>query len=171
MAFIFADSGKVNEALEIYQAAVNRFSKGQFEDEMAALRYNFGVLLKEAGKSDEATEQFRIAADCCRGILAKDPTSVDSYVLLGNISAENGDFEEAVKYFQKAVYFKPGDLTNNLDLIQALESQGRLEEAIEVSRQAIEYLLKNGQQQDAAKVQQYLQFLEFKKLQPQKQKK
>lgn len=171
MARIFADSGKVKEALEVYQAAVNRFSKRQFKDEMTTLHYDFGALLKKAGKSDEAMEQFRIAADRCREILAKDPTSIDSYVLLGNISTENGDFEEAVKYFQKAVYFKPGDLTNNFNLVQALESQGRLEEAIEVSRQMIEYLLKNGQQQDAAKVQQYLQFLEFKKSRPQQQKK
>lgn len=168
-ASIFADSGRTAEALEIYQQAVNRFGKGQFADEMPAIHYNFAALLKKVGRSEEAVEQFRLAADGYRNILTQNPESVDSYMHLGNISAENNNFEEAVQHFQKAVDLKPRDFDNNLTLIQAFEVQGRLDAAIEAARKAIEYMSNSGQQQETEKMRQYMKFLEFKKTQPKNQ--
>jgi tetratricopeptide (TPR) repeat protein len=168
-ALIFADSGRTNEALEIYQQAVDRFEKGPFNDEMPAIHYNFAVLLKKVGRSEKAVEQFLLAADGYLNILIKNPRSIDAYMHLGNISAENDNFEEAVKYFQKAVDLTPGDLDNNTTLIQAFVVQGRLDAAIEAARKAIDYMSNSGQQQEAAKMRQYMEYLEFKKAQPKQQ--
>jgi len=168
-ASIFADSGRTAEALEIYQQAVNRLDKGQFYDETPAVHYDFAVLLKKVGRSEEAVEQFHLAADGYRNILTKNPQSVDSYMHLGNISAQNNNFEEAVQHFEKAVDLKPGDFDNNLTLIQAFEVQGRLDAAIEAARKATEYMSNSGQQQEAEKMRQYMKFLEFKKTQPKNQ--
>jgi tetratricopeptide (TPR) repeat protein len=168
-ASIFADSGKVNEALEIYQHAIDRIGKGQFDDQMTAIHYNFAALLKKAGRSEKAAEQFRLAIDGYLNILAKNPQSIDAYMHLGDISAENNNFEDAVKYFQKAVNLKPGDFDNNLTLIQAFEAQGQLDAAIEAAQKAVEYLSSSGQQEKAAKMQQYMDFIEFKKTRPKNQ--
>lgn len=165
IAAIFADSGRVNEALEIYQHAVNHISKGQFNDQMPAIHYNFAVLLKKAGQLEKAAEQFRLAVDGYLNILAQQPQSIDAYMHLGDMSAENGNFEEAVKYFQKAVELDPNNLDNNLTLIQAFEAQGQLDAAIEAARKAVEFLSNSAQQEKAAKIRQYMEFLEFKKTQ------
>ena len=165
-ALIFTDSGRVDEALEIYRNAIEHHDKLQPKSEITTIHYKFAMLLKKAGKPKRAMEELRIAADGYRDILAKDPTSIDSYMHLGNISAENGNFEEAVKYFQKAVDLNPGDLANNLNLIQAMVSQGQSDAAIEASQKATQYMLNNGQKADAAKVQEYMWFLEFKKSKP-----
>ncbi len=164
-ALIFAEKGLTEEALEVYRTAVKRYSQSPFKNEMTAIHYNFGMLLNQAGSSASAKEQFRLTAEGCRNMLAKDPNSVRAYMLLGNISAENGDFQAAVKYFQNAVSLKPGDVDNNITLIQAFEAQGSFNAAIDASKKAIEYMLNNGQQQDAEKIQKYSQFIEFKKSQ------
>jgi len=167
-ALIFADSGRTNEALEIYQQAVNRFDKGQFSNEMPAIHYDFAVLLKKVGRLEKAAEQFQLATDGYRNILAKNPSSTDAYMHLGNISAENNNFEEAVRYFQKAVDLEPGNFDTNVTLMQALEAQGRLDAAIETARKAMDYMSNSGRQQEAAKMRQYMD-LEFKKTQPKNQ--
>jgi len=163
-ARIFADSNRVNEALEIYQHAVNSFDKGYFNDEMkAVIHYNFADVLRKANQPEKAAEQSRLAADRYRNILTKNPQSINAYMHLGDISAENGKFEEAVEYFQKAVDLKPSDYNNTLNLIQALEVQGKFDAAIEAARKAIGYMSNSGQQQESAKMRQYMEFLEFKK--------
>ncbi len=164
-ALIFSNAGMAAEALEVYQEVVKRYQDSPFKDEMTAIHYNFGMLLNQAGRSASAKEQFRLTAEGCRNMLAKDPNSVRAYMLLGNISAENGNFQAAVKYFQNAVSLKPGDVDNNITLIQAFEAQGDFNTAIDASKKAIEYMLNNGQQSDAEKIQKYSQFIEFKKSQ------
>jgi len=169
VASIFVDSGKMNEALETYQHAVNHISKEQVGDQMSAIHYNFAVRLKEAGRLEKAAEQFRLAIDGYLDILSKNPQSIDACMHLGDIFAENGNFKEAVKYFQKAVDLKPGDFNNNLTLIQAFEAQEQLDEAIKAAQKAEEYLSNSNQQEKAAKMRQYIDFLELAKKQPKNQ--
>jgi tetratricopeptide (TPR) repeat protein len=159
-AQFFADSNGVNEVLEIYQHAVNNLNKEQFNKEILSIHYNFAALLMKLGLSEKAAEIFRLAADGYHDMLIQNPKSINAYIYL---SAETNNFADAVKYFQKAVDIKPSDYDNNLLLVQALESQGNLDAAIEAARKAIGYLSNSGQQQEITKMQQYIEFLEFKK--------
>ena len=73
------------------------------------------------------------------------------------------DFEEAVRCFRKSVELRPDILLARMDLVQALEVQGQLDKAIEVAQDTYRYLSDNGREHEAAKVQEYLKFLELKK--------
>jgi tetratricopeptide (TPR) repeat protein len=71
-------------------------------------------------------------------------------------------------HFQKAVDLGPADFENNLKLVQALEHQGQFDAAIQAAQKAVETMSKAKQKEDAAKMLEYQQFLEFKKSQEQK---
>ena len=129
---------------------------------MLELRHNFALFLNKIGMTEEAKEQYRIVTDGYRDIIAKDPKSVNSYVRLGNIAAENGDFAEAVKNFQQAVKLEPDDFNNRFNLIMALEYEEKPDEAIEATKDAIEYMRNNKQAEKAAKLQELLKSLEAK---------
>ena len=163
MALIFADRGKTTEALEIYRRAISRYSGSQYEGELSELRHNFALFLNKLGMTDKALEQYRAASEGYRDIIAKNPKSVNSYVNLGHIAAENGDFAEAVKNFRQAVELEPNDLNNRFNLMAALKIQGQRDEAIEAAKDALEYMQKNNLAENAAKLQETLQSLEAEK--------
>ena len=165
MAFIFTGGNRSPEALEIYRTAIRKYDNTEFKDEMTQLHYNFAMFLNNIGMSDEAKEQYHIAAQGYRDIIAKNPKSVSSYVQLGNIAAENGDFAEAVKNFQQTVELEPNDLNNRFNLMAALKIQGQRDEAIKAAKGALEYMQKNNLAENAAKLQETLQSLEAEKKQ------
>jgi tetratricopeptide (TPR) repeat protein/MFS family permease len=165
MASIFADKGKVKEAIDIYHKAFARYSGEQFKNELLFLRYNFGVMLKEANRLEEAAEQFRIAAEAYDAMPAKGPEAIECYSQLGDVYAQKGDFQEAVRYFQKAVDLKPDDFANNFNLIRATTMAGKLDDAISMTQKVLKLMLDTGRQQEAVQLQEYLRFLDFRKSQ------
>ena len=165
MASIFADSGKVEEAIEIYRKAFSRYSGEEFKNELIPMHYNFGVMLKGVNRLQEAMDQFRIAAEGYDVMPTKGTEAIDCYVQLGDIYAQKGDFAEAVKDFQKAVDLKPDDFANNFNLIRATEMAGRIDDAISMTQKMLKLMLDNGRQQETAQLQEYLRFLEFRKSQ------
>ena len=162
MAIIFADRGRTTEAIEIYSRAVNQYGDSPYKNQMLDLRHNFAIFLDRLGMADEATEQYRITAEGYHNIIAENPKSVNSYVQLGNIAAENNDFAEAVKNFQQAVTLKPDNLDYRFSLIMALQMQEQPDKAIEATKDAIEYMQKNNLAENASKLQEYMQSLESK---------
>lgn len=160
MAFILTERGKTTEAMEMYRTTIHKYDSSRFKNEMPDVHYNFGMFLNNLGISDEAKEQFSIALQGYRDIIAQNPKLARPYVQLGNIAAENGDFTEAVKNFQQAVELKPDDLDNRFNLIAALEMQGQQDMAIEAVKDAIEYMQNNNLEENTAKLREYLQKLE-----------
>lgn len=169
MAAIFTDKGKENEAIEIYRTAFRRCDKVKFRDSLTDLHYDFAMLLKKLNRPKESAEEFSAAAQGYRDLLDENPQSIESLVKLGSISMTTGDFTKAAEYFQSAVDLKPGDADINLSLIQAFYSLGQLDASISASRKAIEHMVKNGQEENAAKIREYLEFLEFRKSRLEKQ--
>ena len=163
MALIFGDSGRIDPAIQIYNAAFDHLDANRFADQLLSLRYNYASLLKKAGKPEQADEQFRITAQDCWDTLTRNPQLVEPYVLLGNISAEDGDFTSAVEYFTKAVNLNPDDLENRFNLIQAFEAQGNTGSALQAAGSAIQYLQSRNRIEDAQKVEKYLQNLQSQK--------
>jgi Tfp pilus assembly protein PilF len=156
VALVFADAGKTDEALHVLTSALDRFTDAQYREQMLPLRYNYAVFLKKTGKDRQAAEQLDTATKICNELLAENPQLVEPYRVLGNVFAENGDFQKAVEYFQKAVALQPDNPENYMNLIQALEVGGKRDSAIETAQKAVEFFRALRRTQDAENIKQYL---------------
>jgi tetratricopeptide (TPR) repeat protein len=103
-------------------------------------RYRYGLLLKSAGRIEDALEQFRAA-------VAINPTYVKALVKLGLTAWEAGRLEEAAATLSKAVNLQPQyvDLHYRLGLVYA--DRGLWPLAVEQYRKALD------RQPDAASVE------------------
>jgi spermidine synthase/Tfp pilus assembly protein PilF len=156
ISLILTDSHRTKEALTVYKTAVDRFTDTQHKDQMLLLRYKYMMLLKKDGKNEQAAEQSNIVEKTCRQRLDENPNALDSHVLLGNLLAEKGDFNEASVHFQKAVELQPDNSDNRENLIQTLEAAGKIDSAIQAARNAVDYFQTNNRTQDARLMLQYI---------------
>jgi spermidine synthase/Tfp pilus assembly protein PilF len=156
ISLIFADTGRVNQALQVCETALDRFTDPQYREQILSLRHNYAVFLKRAGKNQQAAEQFDAVAQICNELIAKTPKSVEPYRILGNIFAEKGDFAKAVENFQKVLALQPDSLENHTNLIQALEAGGNIDSAVQAAQKAIEYFQTLHRPHDAENIRKYL---------------
>jgi len=164
IAFIFAEAGKNEEAIEVYKTALERFTEDKYKEQMLSFRYNYGSFLKMSGKEKEALDQLDKTAQICNEILALNPKSIESYRVLGNIFAEKGDFAKAMENFRKALDLQPDNPENYMMLIQAFEARDNLDSAIETAKKAAEYFQTLGRSRDADNFRQYLDELNDQKI-------
>jgi tetratricopeptide (TPR) repeat protein len=162
MGMILASQGKTTEAIETFQKAIEADEKAEIKGEVAGIHYNLGVLLKKVGKTQEAKEQLDKAAELYRKDLPKYANSAEVHVRLGDTLAENANFSEASEAFAKAISLNPGAVGIHMKLIQSLEYQGRLNEAISASKQAYEVMNKYKQTEIAEQFKKYTEYLKKK---------
>jgi len=86
----------------------------------------------EAGDGTRA--QAIHAYDCCVDV---DPKNVDALLNCGTLHYEDGRFEAAAGYFQRALAAQPENTLAHYNLGSVLEEMGRLEEARQHLRQAV----------------------------------
>ena len=79
-----------------------------------------GYVLKEQGRLVEA----RIALKRATNANSSDPQAFEAHHLLGEISAQQSDFEDAKKYFKATLDLKPDFTRACNDLIHILQLQG-----------------------------------------------
>jgi tetratricopeptide (TPR) repeat protein len=103
VAIIFADAGRTDDAIKIFRTAIERFTDVQYKDQMPTVLFNYAAILKRAGESRSAGEQFDAATKICNELIYDNPNLVEPYRVLGNIFAENSDFTKATDYFKKVV--------------------------------------------------------------------
>ena len=164
MARIFADSNRVDDTLQIYQTAASKYSgQQQLKSDFAELNYDWAVFLQKTGKSPDSASHFLISANICEEILTNDPNSARAHFRLGEISANLGNFPKAAEHFQKAVDLEPDNPQNHFLLVRVLESQGLFDKAIERATISSQYLAGIGRKDDAARMQEYLQYLQQQK--------
>lgn len=90
-----------------------------------------GRIYESQGKEDLALQQYRAA-------LKKDPKHAQSWLLLGDLSYQRRDYDEAERAYRRAVKLRPenGDIYNNLAWTYL--QQGRnLDKAEELIKQAL----------------------------------
>jgi tetratricopeptide (TPR) repeat protein len=90
----------------------------------------------EHGKLKDAMGQFREAIPLFQKALALDPNSVRVSSLLGEVYWLTGQPEAALPSLQKVVRANPNDAQSRMYLARALESLGRLDDAIGILREA-----------------------------------
>ncbi len=94
------------------------------------MRYNLGVALMHAGRSDEAVQAFQ-------QVLALAPKHMESLINLGGIYLSRGQGDEALKAFTKALSVHDHPLVR-ANLAVAYMQLGHLEEAERELRRALE---------------------------------
>ena len=169
MASIFADNGRPDDAIQMYRAALERCDRKKYGDQLADVQYSYATLLAKLNRMTEAFKQLDIAAQGYQEIAASGSQSPHIHLRLGEIAVIKDDYAQAAVHFQKAVDLSPTDFENNLKLVQALERQGQFDAAIQAAQKAVEAMSKAEEKENAAKMLEYRQFLEFKKSQQQKQ--
>lgn len=161
--------GDLEKGAEAFRRAIDYHqSRGTQESAIASVHLNLGVLSRRMGKEPEAMEQFGKAVEWFRVELQENPDSVIVWSRLGNTLAMMGDLKGASEAFEKALELEPGNSANYTLLAQALEFQGRYDEAIGVLKKQIELLMRQGEEQAAVTVRRHMGDLLHKKSQQQK---
>jgi tetratricopeptide (TPR) repeat protein len=163
IALILAQQGKLEEAVQSFREALAYNEKSDYKNNMANIHYSLATALKALGRLQEASVEFDSAVKEFHKQLAKTPYSVKTLINLGDLLAENRRFAEAARYFQQAVDVNPMILPNHFKAIQALEFAGQFDQAIQATQKAIRFFSQRNQRQAAAKLQRYLELLEFRK--------
>ncbi|MHC4740978.1 MAG: fused MFS/spermidine synthase [Planctomycetota bacterium] len=163
MALIFGDNKRTNEAISVYRTAIEKCADKASPIEMADLLYDFATFLAKADKMTEAYEQLDLAAKAYHDIIGQEPESVEAHLKLGEIALIKDDSQQAVANFRKAAELAPSNLEGHNKLIQIYDRLGQFDNAIEAAKKAVEAMLQADNKQDAEKLRQYIQFLEFKK--------
>ena len=96
----------------------------------AKAHYNLGIALGQAGRVQEATEQWEQA-------LRINPDDAEAHYNLGVALSQAGRLPEAMKHWEQVLRLKPDDVDTHYNLGTALQRQGRVPEAIEQFEQAL----------------------------------
>ncbi len=109
-------SGGMKKAIAGYRKAVQRDGRDWM------LRLNFGQLLTEAGQWEQAKEQYEALLDCLHH-------SVTGHCKLGTVKLKLDLPRAAETEFREALRLQADSLEANLGLAEALEGQGKTQEA------------------------------------------
>ena len=165
IALILAKQGKTIEAIETLHKALKAQEEAEIKKGGEAIHFSLGILFKETGKTEQAKEHLNKAIDGFREKLVKKPNSVKIHVRLGDALAENGNFKEASEVFTQAVALNPFEPAIRMKLVQSLEFQGRIDEAIVVLQNGVQFMSRNNQPDSAMKFKKYIEYLEHQEKQ------
>jgi len=163
IGMLSARQGRLNEALEAFQKAIDYNEQSDFKVNVSSIHYNLAVVLKKLGKVEESDRHFDEAIKGFREELAKDPESLVTLSRLANVLVETGDYNGAAEMFQRLVDLNPYEPANHISLAKSLEIQGKYNEAIAALEKAAGFMRYIGQQDTAAKLEKHIELLEFKK--------
>ena len=124
-AINFHLQGNISEATRYYQYCINQ----NFND--YRIFSNYGIILKDLGKSLEAEISYRKA-------IKLNPNSADAHSNLGCILRDLGNLQEAELSTRKAIELNPNSADAHSNLGSILKDQGKLKEAELSTRKAIE---------------------------------
>jgi tetratricopeptide (TPR) repeat protein len=125
LIILYGRVGDREKAKEHYQAAV-KLNPNQFPDAY----YNYGVLLIQEGKLDEAEKAFRQA-------LEVRPSYADAHNNLGNLLERQGKFPEAIAEYKKAIESQPDFRQPHFNLGRILVNQQQYQEGIQHLQQTL----------------------------------
>ncbi len=140
---LWAQQKAFERAADSYSKAIN-VSDDNNPGGSPDLYFNLGFVLKKQGKQAEASTYFDMAIKLYQKVLS-DSSPIDPATLAakGYAWAELGNFSQAASSLNSAIELQPGNFTYQMNLIKFLEAQGKIGEAIAITRNAI--LLFQGQ--------------------------
>jgi spermidine synthase len=166
IALIKAAQNKPQEAAKALQMALDSYDPNTSKERLRGPIYlNLGILLNQMGAQDESRKHLAKAVEEFRLDLTNDPNSAVTWSRLGETFGMIGDLNEAANAFAKAIVLEPGDIVTRNSYAHVLEFQGRLDEAIIVTKNAIELASKLGDTAFVEELTAYLKYLDQKKSQ------
>ena len=163
IGMLSAKLGRPNDAVEAFQKAIEYNEQAEFKINVSSIHHNLAVMLKQSEKVEESNRHFDEAIKGFRQELAKDPDSLVTLSRLANVLVGTGDYNGAAEMFQRLVDLNPYEPTNHISLAKSLEIQGKYNEAIAVLKKAAGFMRYIGNKEAAAKLEKYIELLEFKK--------
>jgi Tfp pilus assembly protein PilF len=115
--------GRMDEAKALYLEALN------ISPAFEGAHLNLGAVLNQTGHREQAMEEFK------RAIQLK-PDDASAYNDLGAVLGD-GHLDESIALFLKAIEISPGYADAHKNLGQAMDSKGRIEEAVAHYQQAV----------------------------------
>ena len=125
LIILYGRTGNFEKAEQHYQAAV-RLNPNQFPDAY----YNYGVLLLEQGKKEEAEKAFRRALEI-------DPSYAAAHNDLGYVLQLQGKWSEAMGEYRKAIEEQPDFRQAHFNLGRILVNQEHYQEGIQQLQQTL----------------------------------
>ncbi len=155
-AFALAKEGKINQAFELFDVALEQFAIRKYKEALPSVHYNYAMLLKVTGRQQQAEKQFDAALQMCSEIIAENPRSIEAYLASSNIYAQKGDLKKAAEQLRNAVEMRPDKIENHLSLMQLLYANGDFSSAIQTAQNAAEYFKSRRRPDDAEAIMKYL---------------
>jgi tetratricopeptide (TPR) repeat protein len=156
IGLILTEQKKYEEAAGAFRQAI-QYNESTGAGIIPDTYLNLATVLKKTGKQKEAIPFFNKAILAYRNELDKTGRNNPSLLkTIGFAYIEIGDFGQAVLYFRQVVDLEPWLVSNQINLIHALELQDNIKEAIKVCQQGIKYMSQNGKQNSMLKLQSYL---------------
>ncbi|HRY30522.1 MAG TPA: tetratricopeptide repeat protein [Elusimicrobiota bacterium] len=103
--------GRWEEAASLYEALLRNSDSAEF-------RYNYGLVLLNMGKPEEALRNWQQA-------LVLEPADADAHVQIGLVLAARNDLSGAERHYEKALEIKPDSPEAHYNLALILLRQGR----------------------------------------------
>jgi hypothetical protein len=123
-AWLLTQSGRQDEAIEIYKEGIRRWPK------IPNLHAGYGLALHRKGRLDEAVLALLEA-------LRLDPSYGQAYVWLGDVLLTQGKVEEAIGRYQERARFRTFSFTGT-HLFHALLKKGSPDDAASIRRRMLE---------------------------------
>ena len=161
--------GNWQEAVNAFRNALKYHAQtGAKQNVTGSIYLNLGWTLESMGRADEAKECYTKAVEQFRLEITEtdDPQLV--YTRLGATLTTMGDFKAAEEAFRQALALNPWDLSYYQNLVNVLQNQNKLDEAISVLQEGITFMSSRGQTEAAAEIKKHLDLLEHQKSQQQK---
>jgi len=158
---IRVQQGDLDKAVEAFVKAIQKHESTQ-ENIPSEIYTNLGLTLKQLGQHEKAFQAFRKAIRGSQKEIDRNPKSSRTHLALGRTFVEIGELEKAIVQFQNAVRLNPTEILFHLNLINAYEVQGRLEEGMKAAQEASKIMLNLDRREEAEKLQDYLQALNAK---------
>jgi tetratricopeptide (TPR) repeat protein len=166
IAMIKVAQNKPFEAVQAFKKAIDSYDPNSTKERLVGSIYlNLGILLKQMGAEVESRKQFDKAIQEFRLQLSNDSNSALIWSRLGDALGMIDDLNEAGNAFAQAIKLEPSDMATRSSLAHIFEFQGRIDEAIIVTKKSIEFASKTGDTTSVAELNEYLQYLNEKKSQ------
>ena len=163
IAKIMERQGRLREGIGVLRRAIEYNERAETKINIAGTHLDLALVLKAFGRRVESKEHFYKAIKGFRERLAGNPRSVKTIIKLGVALSEVGRLSEATEYLQQAAKMDSFDAGSHMVLAQTFLKQKRYDEAIEHLHNSIDFLQEHNRENEAAKLQNFLDSVELKK--------
>ncbi|MCK4751905.1 MAG: fused MFS/spermidine synthase [Planctomycetes bacterium] len=157
MAVVFIKQGKWQQAADALKKCLTVISQERMDIYKGNIHYNLGVALSKLGELEGAAEQFNKAiADFKEELMYNPSKPAELHLKIGKSFASMGHIKEAEEYFSRALKLDPADVYHYLEMARNLELQQRLDEAIALLEEGVQFMSHRNRQNDVLQLENYL---------------